>query len=176
MVREIVIWPDPVLKQVAAPVKVVDDSVRALVKDMFDTMYEADGVGLAAPQIGVGLSVIVLDTRPRQPESNPIAMINPEIIEKVGTLVYSEGCLSIPGEAEDVERAERVTVRYLDPQGQTQTLEADGLLSIAIQHEADHLEGKLFVEYLSSLKRQLIKKRMLKLKAERGSRREAKRA
>ena len=99
MVREILIWPDPILKQKAKPVAKVDDSVRALVKDMFETMYAADGVGLAAPQVGVLQRVIVLDTTPRQPESKPIAMINPEIIAQEGETTYTEGCLSIPGEA-----------------------------------------------------------------------------
>jgi peptide deformylase len=173
MVREIVIWPDPVLKKVTTPVAVVDDSIRELVKDMFETMYAADGVGLAAPQIGVSKSVLVLDTTPRQPESKPIAMINPEILKLEGKMTYTEGCLSIPGEAEDVERAAIVTVRYLDTDGKEQTLQADGLLAIAIQHEADHLQGKLFVEYLSSLKRELIKKRMTRLKSQRAEERTA---
>src|SRR6516165_8430162 len=141
MVREILIWPDPILKKKASPVAEVNDSVRALVNDMFETMYAADGVGLAAPQIGVLKNVIVLDTTPRQPDSKPVAMINPQIIEKEGTTRYSEGCLSIPGEAEEVERAARVKVRFLDVSGQSQTLEADGLLAVAIQHEIDHLVG-----------------------------------
>ncbi len=167
MVREIVIWPDPVLKKKASPVAEVDDSIRTLVNDMFETMYAADGVGLAAPQIGVLKNVIVLDTTPRQPDSKPVAMINPQIIEKEGTTRYSEGCLSVPGEADEVERAARVKVRFLDVSGQTQTLEADGLLAVAIQHETDHLVGRMFVDYLSPLKRELIKKRMKRLKAER---------
>src|SRR5687768_15950646 len=99
MVREILIWPHPVLKKKAAPVTQVDDAVRTLVKDMFETMYAEDGVGLAAPQVGVLKRIIVLDTRPRQPDSNPIAMINPEIFATDGTIVFQEGCLSIPGEA-----------------------------------------------------------------------------
>ncbi len=112
MVREILIWPDPVLKKKASAVARVDDSIRTLVNDMFETMYAADGVGLAAPQIGVLKNVIVLDTTPRQPESKPVAMINPEIVSTEGRTVYTEGCLSIPGEAEDVERAAKVTVRF----------------------------------------------------------------
>jgi peptide deformylase len=169
MVREILIWPDPVLKQKAQPVAKVDASLRKLVSDMFETMYAADGVGLAAPQIGVLQRVIVLDTTPRQPESKPIAMINPEIIAAEGETTYTEGCLSIPGEAEDVDRAARVTVRFLDVDGQEQTLECDGLLSIAVQHESDHLEGTLFVDHLSTLKRELIRKRMKRVKSERAS-------
>src|SRR5277367_5393023 len=105
MVREILIWPDPRLKKKAAVVTHVDDSLRELVKDMFETMYAADGVGLAAPQVGVHLRVIVLDTTPRQPEAKPVAMINPQIISSEGAILYDEGCLSVPGEAEEVERA-----------------------------------------------------------------------
>jgi len=167
MVREILIWPDPVLKKKASSVARVDDSIRTLVNDMFETMYAADGVGLAAPQIGVLKNVIVLDTTPRQPESKPVAMINPEIVSTEGRTVYTEGCLSIPGEAEDVERAAKVTVRFLDPDGKQQTLEAEGLLAVAIQHETDHLLGTMFVDHLSSLKREMIRKRMKRLKAER---------
>lgn len=171
MVREIVIWPDPILKKKASPVSQVDDSTRSLVNDMFETMYAADGVGLAAPQIGVLKQVIVLDTTPRQPESKPVAMINPQIIAKEGTTRYSEGCLSVPGEAEEVDRAARVTVKFLDVSGREQTIEADGLLAVAIQHETDHLQGTMFVDYLSPLKRELIRKRMKRLKAERGQER-----
>jgi len=171
MVREIVIWPDPILKKKASPVSQVDDSTRSLVNDMFETMYAADGVGLAAPQIGVLKQVIVLDTTPRQPESKPVAMINPQIIAKEGTTRYSEGCLSVPGEAEEVERAARVTAKFLDVSGREQTIEADGLLAVAIQHETDHLHGTMFVDYLSPLKRELIRKRMKRLKAERGQER-----
>ena len=171
MVREIVIWPDPILKKKASPVSLVDDSIRSLVNDMFETMYAADGVGLAAPQIGVLKQVIVLDTTPRQPESKPVAMINPQIIAKEGTTRYSEGCLSVPGEAEEVERAARVTVKFLDVSGREQTIEADGLLAVAIQHETDHLHGTMFVDYLSPLKRELIRKRMKRLKVERAEER-----
>jgi len=167
MVREILIWPDPILKKKASPVAEVNDSVRALVNDMFETMYAADGVGLAAPQIGVLKNVIVLDTTPRQPDSKPVAMVNPEIISLEGKMVYTEGCLSIPGEAEEVERAAKVTVKFLDPEGNRQTLVAEGLLAVAIQHETDHLNGTMFVDHLSALKRELIRKRMKRLKAER---------
>ncbi len=167
MVYEILIWPDPTLKKKATPVTKVDDSVRKLVNDMFETMYSADGVGLAAPQVGVLKNIIVLDTTPRQPESKPVAMINPRIIAMEGETTYTEGCLSIPGEAEDVDRAAVVTVKFLDVEGVEQTLTADGLLAIAIQHETDHLEGTMFVDHISSLKRELIKKRMKRLKADR---------
>jgi peptide deformylase len=167
MVRDILIWPDPILKKKASPVARVDEPIRALVKDLFETMYAADGVGLAAPQIGVLRRVIVVDTRPRQPESQPLAMINPEIVAMEGETTYNEGCLSIPGEAEDVDRAAVVTVRYLDVDGNEQTLVAEGLLAIAVQHETDHLDGTMFVDRISALKRDLIRKRMKRLKAER---------
>ena len=170
MVREILIWPDPTLKKKASPVAEVNDSIRALVNDMFETMYAADGVGLAAPQIGVLKNVIVLDTTPRQPDSKPVAMVNPQIISLEGKMVYTEGCLSIPGEAEEVERAAKVTVKFLDPEGRPQTLVAEGLLAVAIQHETDHLNGTMFVDHLSALKRELIRKRMKRLKAERAQR------
>lgn len=169
MVREILIWPDPVLKQKAKPLAQVDAGTRKLVSDMFETMYAADGVGLAAPQVGVLERVIVLDTTPRQPESKPLAMINPEIIAMEGETTYTEGCLSIPGEAEDVDRAAKVTVKFLDVDGAEQTLECDGLLAIAVQHETDHLDGTVFVDHLSTLKRELIRKRMKRVKAERAS-------
>ena len=167
MVREILIWPDPVLKQKARPVAKVDDTVRVLVKDMFETMYAAKGVGLAATQVGVLQRVIVLDTTHSQPESKPLAMINPEIIGMEGEERYTEGCLSIPGESEDVDRAAIVTVKYLDEEGQEQTLRCDGLLAIAVQHETDHLNGTVFVDHVSTLKRELIRNRMKRLKSSR---------
>jgi peptide deformylase len=167
MVREILIWPHPTLKKKATPVEKVDDSTRELVKDLFESMYAADGVGLAAPQIGVLKNVIVLDTTPRQPESAPIAMINPEILSLEGEVQYNEGCLSIPGEAEEVDRAAICTVRYLDENGKEHTKRCEGLLAIAVQHETDHLKGTVFVDHISTLKRELIRKRMKRLKAER---------
>jgi len=131
-------------------------------------MYAADGVGLAAPQIGVLKTVIVLDTRPRQPDSRPIAMINPEILElSEEHVLYNEGCLSIPGEAEEVDRAARAKVKYLDEQGNEQIIDVDGLLAIAVQHETDHLSGTVFVDHISMLKREMIRKRMKKLKSDR---------
>jgi peptide deformylase len=166
MVREIVIWPDPVLKKKAASVAQVTDATRTLIRDMFETMYAADGVGLAAPQVGVLQRVIVLDTTPRQPESKPIAMVNPVIVVTEGRTTYTEGCLSIPGEAEEVERAAKITVQFLDTEGKEQQLECEGLLAIAVQHETDHLNGTMFVDHLSSLKRDLIRKRMKRLKEE----------
>jgi len=164
MVREIVLWPDPILKKAAAPVASVDDAIRKLVADMFETMYAADGVGLAAPQVGELHRVIVLDTSPRQPGAKPVAMINPEILSREGASFEPEGCLSLPGESEKVERAAKVRVRFLDTDGVSQELECTELLAIAVQHEADHLDGIVFVDHLSALKRELIKKRMKRYK------------
>ena len=170
MVREIFIWPDAVLKQVAAPVDRVDDEIRRLLDDMAETMYAADGVGLAAPQIGLSRRLIVIDTSPRQPEQKLIHLVNPQIVRAEGKTVYTEGCLSIPGEAEEVERAAKVWVRALDYHGKPIEIAAEGdLLTIALQHEVDHLLGTVFVDHLSSLKRDLIKRRMNKLKAERAA-------
>ncbi|HEU4384339.1 MAG TPA: peptide deformylase [Anaeromyxobacteraceae bacterium] len=167
MIREIVIWPDPVLKQVARPVERVDDSIRRLLDDMAETMYAADGVGLAAPQIGDSRRCIVIDTSPRQEGQRLIHLVNPEIVKAEGTTIYTEGCLSIPGEAEEVERAAKVWVRALDRSGAPFELECQDLLAIAVQHEIDHVDGVLFVDHLSSLKREVIRRRMKKLKAER---------
>ncbi len=170
MVREIVIWPDPVLKELAKPVDRVDDDLRRLLDDMAETMYAADGVGLAAPQLGVSKRVIVIDVSPRQPEQQLIHLVNPEIVRAEGKMVYTEGCLSIPGEAEDVERASSVLVRALDYHGKPFEIAAsDDLLAVALQHEYDHLQGTVFVDHLSSLKRDLIRRRMRKLKVERAS-------
>jgi peptide deformylase len=177
MVREIVIWPDPVLKEIAKPADGVDDSTRRLLDDMAETMYAADGVGLAAPQIGVRVRAIVIDVSPRQPEQKLIHLVNPEIVLAEGKMLYTEGCLSIPGEAEEVERASKVLVRALDYHGKPFEITAsDDLLAIALQHEIDHLQGTMFVDHLSSLKRDLIKRRMKKLKAERETETETERA
>ncbi len=169
MIREIVIWPDPVLKQIAKPVDGVDDPVRRLLDEMAETMYAADGVGLAAPQIAEGKRVIVIDTSPRQEGQKLIHLVNPEIVRVEGETTYTEGCLSIPGEAEDVERFAKVWVRALDRNGEPFELECEGLLAVAVQHECDHLDGTLFVDHLSSLKRELIRRRMKRLKADRAS-------
>lgn len=169
MIREIIIWPDPVLKEIAKPVDRVDDTTRRLLDDLAETMYAADGVGLAAPQVAVGKRCIVIDTSPRQEGQKLIHLVNPQIVRAEGETTYTEGCLSIPGEAEEVERAAKVWVRALDYFGKPYELECDGLLSIAVQHETDHLEGTLFVDHLSSLKRELIRRRMKRLKQERAA-------
>jgi peptide deformylase len=169
MIREIIIWPDPVLKQVCNPVDGVDDGLRRLLDDMTETMYAADGVGLAAPQIAELRRCIVIDTSPRQEGQKLIHLVNPEIVKTEGVTTYTEGCLSIPGEAEEVERAAKVWVRALDYFGKPYELECEGLLAIAVQHEYDHLDGTLFVDHLSSLKREIIRRRMKRLKAERAA-------
>jgi peptide deformylase len=177
-IRKVVIWPDPVLSAVAKPVEKVSDETRALVRDMFDTMYFANGVGLAAPQVGVSQRILVIDLNPRgsaqgeelddlkaQGFTGPRCFINAEIVKKDGELVWEEGCLSVPGINEEVKRAEHVVVRALDEKGETFELEARGLFAVAIQHEMDHLNGKVFVEYLSRLKRDVIKKKMVRLQS-----------
>ncbi len=168
MIREIRLWPDRVLRRRAVPVEAVDGSIRSLVDDLFETMYAAPGVGLAAPQIGVHRRVLVLDTRPRQPEVQPVAMINPRIVSTEGGLsVYREGCLSIPGEAEEVERPAVATLEYLDVDGQPRQLRCEGLLATAAQHEIDHLDGRLYVDYLPVLQRLSMRRRAKRRKLER---------
>jgi peptide deformylase len=169
MVRDIIIWPDPLLKQKSVPVGKVDDGIRRLLDDMAETMYAADGVGLAAPQVGVLKRCIVIDTSPRQEGQKLLHFVNPVIVRAEGETTYTEGCLSIPGEAEDVDRFAKVWVRALDRSGKEFEIEADELLAIAVQHETDHLQGTVFVDHLSSLKRELIRRRMKKLKAEHDS-------
>jgi peptide deformylase len=157
MVREIVIWPDPVLKKPSTPVALVDDEVRQLIDDLAETMYAADGVGLAAPQVGISMRVVVIDTSPRQEGQKLLHLVNPEIVKTEGETVFSEGCLSVPGEAEEVERAAKVWVRAIGRDGEPFEVEGEGLLAIALQHEIDHLDGTL------------IRRRMKKLKEERAS-------
>ncbi len=153
-------FPDPRLRKKAAPVELVDDELRQLIDDMFETMYEAPGIGLAATQVDVHKRLLVADVSPERNE--PHVLINPEILEKDGTTVTEEGCLSVPGYYEEVERAEHIMVRYLDRDGNEQVSEFEGLLAVCVQHEMDHLLGKLFVDYLSEVKRQRIRKRIAK--------------
>jgi peptide deformylase len=147
-------YPDPKLYTVAARVTAVDDDIRQLIKNMADTMYAAPGVGLAATQVDDHRRVIVIDISEAHDKLQ--VFINPEIVASSGTATCEEGCLSVPGIFEKIARAERITVRALDAQGQNFTLDAEGLLAVCIQHEMDHLEGKVFVEYLSRLKQQRI--------------------
>jgi peptide deformylase len=158
--REVLTFPDERLRTVAKPVAVVDDGIRQLVDDMFETMREERGIGLAATQINVHKRVVVMDVSENQ--SEPYVFINPTITSKAGTTVSEEGCLSVPNNYAKVDRAESITVEALDKDGKSFTLDAEGLLAICIQHELDHLQGKLFVDYLSPLKRQRIKKKLEK--------------
>jgi len=153
-------FPDPRLRTKATPVEAVDDALRALIGDMFETMYAAPGIGLAATQVDVHKRLLITDITPDK--SEPYVLINPEILEKDGVTVSDEGCLSVPGYYEEVERAEHIRVRFLDRHGETQEMEAEGLLAVCIQHEMDHLDGKLFVDYLSEAKRQRIRKKLQK--------------
>jgi peptide deformylase len=157
---EILRYPDPRLYRRAEPVAEVDDSVRALVKDMAETMYAAPGVGLAATQVNVHKRIVVIDAS--EGRDQLLVLINPEIVAREGVQYCEEGCLSVPGVYEAVERAERVTVRALGVDGQPFTFSADGMLAVCIQHELDHLEGKVFVDYLSRLKQQRIKAKLQK--------------
>jgi peptide deformylase len=158
---DILRYPDPRLHKVARPVAAVDDRIRRLVDDMLETMYAAEGVGLAATQVDVHERVIVIDTSEARDE--PIVLINPELIDKSDEMtLVDEGCLSVPEVYDKVSRHARVRVRALDRSGEAHEFEAEGLLSVAVQHEMDHLLGKVFVEYLSPLKRTRIKTRMLK--------------
>jgi peptide deformylase len=153
-------FPDPKLRTKAAPVEVVDDQLRALADDMLETMYAAPGIGLAATQVDVHQRLLVVDVS--ADKTDPHVIINPEIVEKDGVAVSEEGCLSVPGYFDEVERAEHIRVRYLDRDGNSVEREMEGLLAICVQHEMDHLEGKLFVDYLSPLKQQMVRKKLEK--------------
>lgn len=154
-------FPDDRLRKKAAVVQKVDEKIKKLVNDMLETMYESNGVGLAATQVNVHQRVIVIDVS--EEKDAPLCLINPEIVAKTGEEESSEGCLSVPGFFEKVTRAQTVTVKALDKDGKPFELEADELLAVCVQHEMDHLEGKLFVDYLSPLKRQRIKTKMQKI-------------
>jgi len=157
-------FPDPRLRTVARSVKEVDTRLRQLIDDMFETMYEAPGIGLAATQVDVHERLLVLDIS--EDKTQPLVFINPEILESEGSQVYQEGCLSVPGIYADVKRSEKIRVRALDRDGQSFELGADGLLAVCIQHEMDHLAGKVFVDYLSPLKRELVRKKLAKQRRE----------
>ena len=166
----ILTFPDPRLKERSLPVEHVDESIRTLIDDMFETMYDSEGVGLAAPQIGILKRVVVLDCGDRDPDEEtsplkpvePIAIINPEVQESEGIVTWQEGCLSVPGYTDDVERAAQVVVTGLNRDGEPMRIEAQGLLAVCLQHEIDHLEGTLFVDRLSRLKQTMVKKRLKK--------------
>lgn len=164
-ILDILNYPDPRLHTVAKPVKEVNSAIKRLIEDMAETMYAAPGIGLAATQVNQHIQLIVIDTS--ETKDDLLVLINPEITEKSGSQDYEEGCLSVPGVYESVTRAENITVQALDKNGKKFTLKADGLLSVCIQHEMDHLLGKVFVDYLSPLKRNRIKTKMVKLQRER---------
>ena len=153
-------YPHPNLRHKAVPVQAIDSGIRTLVEDMQETMYAEGGIGLAATQVDVRQRVITMDLS--ETRDQPLVMINPEILQREGSEQMQEGCLSVPGFYETVERAEKVRCRYLNLEGESVELDADGLLAVCIQHEIDHLDGKLFIDYLSPLKRQIIKKKIIK--------------
>ena len=159
-------FPDARLRTKASPVAEVNDQTRQLIDDMLETMYNANGVGLAATQVNVHQRLLVVDIS--ENHDDPKVFINPELVAREGVEVTEEGCLSVPGFFEEVQRAERIRVRALDRNGQTFELDADGLLAVCIQHEMDHLEGKLFVDYISDLKRTRIRRKLEKEHKERG--------
>ena len=169
-ILEILTFPDPRLAQKSEPVLEFGKKLKKICDDMLETMYEAPGIGLAAPQVNIHKQIVVIDidyesTEDEPPiltDKNPRIFINAKITQKDGKMLYKEGCLSVPGEYEEVERAERITVMYQDIDGKPHSLEAEGLLAVAIQHELDHLEGRLFLDRLSFVKRKSIKRKILK--------------
>jgi peptide deformylase len=162
-VREILVLPDKRLRQVSEPVKKIDAGIRKLVSDMFETMYDAPGIGLAAIQIGTAKRVVTMDLAKKEEPRKPQVFINPELIwSSAETATYEEGCLSIPEIYSDVERPAQVKVKYLDMQGDLHEVEANGLLATCLQHEIDHLNGILFIDYLSKLKRDRIVRKFAK--------------
>ena len=168
--------PDPRLRQISKPVERVDDEVRALIADMFETMYDAPGIGLAAIQVGVPKRILVIDLQEPEeeggePVKTPRVFINPEILTASDQEVpYNEGCLSVPDQYAEVDRPDRIKARWLDEQGTSHEEEIDGLLAVCLQHEMDHLNGVLFIDHLSRLKREMVLKKLTKLRKEQGKR------
>ena len=156
--REIIVLPDPILRKVSEPVERVDDELRELMDDMLETMYDAPGIGLAAIQVAVPKRLLVLDVADHENEErNPICMVNPVIVARGDSMcAYEEGCLSIPDVRVEIERPATVTVRYIDREGEQRQVAADGLLATAVQHEIDHLDGKLIIDHMSRLKRDMV--------------------
>jgi len=173
-VLPIVEVPDPRLRQISSPVEAVNDEVRALIADMFETMYAAPGIGLAAIQVGVPKRILVIDLQePEEEDGEPVrdprVFINPEIVKTSDQDVpYTEGCLSIPDQYAEVERPDHIRARWLDEQGKAHEENIDGLLAVCLQHEMDHLEGILFIDHLSRLKREMVLKKLAKLRKEQG--------
>jgi peptide deformylase len=180
-VRQIRIWPDPALKEKASVITEVDATIKTLVDDLFETMYKSDGIGLASTQIGVPKRVVVIDLDPRgrgktDPEvrreleawgfAGPRAYINPEIVHGEGEIVWEEACLSLPGISEEVKRKEHVIVKAIGADGNEFQVEAHGLYAVCLQHETDHLNGRVFIDYISKLKRDVIRRKMERLREE----------
>jgi peptide deformylase len=159
---EILRYPNPILNKKALPVRTIDATIRQLVKDMAETMYAAPGVGLAAPQVGHALRLAVIDITPADQPKKLWVLINPEIIDAEGECTWEEGCLSVPDSSEGVKRKKKVTVRYQNLEGETSEIVGEDLMAIALQHEIDHLDGVLFIDRLSRLKRNLLKKKLRK--------------
>ena len=165
--RKIVIEPDPILRKESAPIEKVDNDLRKLLDDMLETMYAAPGIGLAAVQIGILKRLIVIDISKDKEKKNPLFLINPEIVSKSkNTSMYEEGCLSLPGHFAEIERPAECQINFLDYNGKKKEISAKGLLSTCIQHELDHLNGILFIDYLSKLKKDMIIKKLVKHKKE----------
>ena len=163
--RQILTEPNKTLREKSLPVEIVDNDLRKLMDDMLETMYAAPGIGLAAIQIGVPKRVIVLDIDQKEGQKNPLFFINPEIVKKSQTnSIYEEGCLSVPGQFAEIERPENCHIKYIDYLGEAKEIEAKGMLATCIQHEIDHLEGVLFIDYLSNLKKSMIVKKLSKQK------------
>jgi peptide deformylase len=161
-ILEILHYPNPILKKKALPVQKIDPTICRLVQDMTETMYSAPGVGLAAPQVGHSVRIVTLDVTPPDQPKNLLVLINPEIVSAEGECTWEEGCLSVPDVSEEVKRKKTVVIRYQDLQGETQEIVGNELLSVALQHEIDHLDGILFIDRLSKLKRDYIKKQFQK--------------
>lgn len=168
--------PEPILREISSPVEKVDDELRALIADMFETMYDAPGIGLAAVQVGLPKRLLVMDLQEPEEEGgepvrDPRVFINPEILEASDHEVpYTEGCLSVPDQYAEVMRPDRIRARWLDEQGESHEQWLDGLLAVCLQHEMDHLEGVLFIDHLSKLKRDMVLKKLAKMRRERGLR------
>ncbi len=167
MKRNILIEPDPILRKICKPLEKVDDSIKKLMQEMLETMYAAPGIGLAAVQVGILKRLVVIDISKDKENREPLFFINPEILHKSKkTSVYEEGCLSLPGQFAEIERPAECTLKYVDLNGKQKELKAEGLLATCIQHEVDHLNGILFIDYLSKLKKDMIIKKLVKHKKE----------
>ncbi len=165
--KKILIEPDPILRKKCEPLQSVNSDVKKLMDEMLDTMYEAPGIGLAAIQVGILKRIVVIDITKGEDKKNPLYLINPEIVHRSKeTSVYEEGCLSLPGQFAEIERPAECHLKYIDYHGKEKTLKATGLLSTCIQHEVDHLNGVLFIDYLSKLKKDMIIKKLVKHKKE----------